>query len=65
MAKMTYEAAYDEAVEKARRLKMDVFIRKDAFGSFYTGLASRNDNDYAVAEIVTPSSPRIERKGGK
>ena len=52
--------ARQNAVLKAKRLNMDMAIRRvKEYGKdgFNVTIASRNDSDYARAEIVTPSDP--------
>lgn len=56
-----YEEALAEARERASRSSLDVAIRRcKEFGrdGFNVGYASRNDSDYALAEIVTPDNAR-------
>ena len=59
-----YQDAYDEAQQRAVRLGIDQAIRKVKwYGKvrFCVASASRNDSDYARAEIVTPTDPRVGR----
>ena len=58
-----YHAAYHDAVETARLCRHDVTIRRvREYGrdGFNVSLACRNDSDYALAEIVTPTDPWTE-----
>ncbi len=55
-----WKEAYAAAVEYANFVRMDVAIRKvKEFGrtGFNINIASRNDSDYALAEIVHPGDP--------
>jgi len=56
----TWKEAHDAAVRKARLLGCDVAIRGvKEYGrlGYNINIASRNDSDYAKAEIVTPRDP--------
>lgn len=53
-----WKDAHDEATKLANHVKLDVAIRKvKEYGKvgYNVTLASRNDSDYALAEIVKPS----------
>jgi hypothetical protein len=55
-----WKDAHTAAVEYARDTQHDVALRRvREFGKtgFNISLASRNDSDYALAEIVTPTDP--------
>ena len=55
-----WKEAHAAAVEYANLVKMDVALRAvKQFGQsgFNISIASRNDSDYACAEIVHPSDP--------
>ncbi len=55
-----WKEAHAAAVEYANFVRMDVAIRKvKEFGrtGFNINIASHNDSDYAVAEIVRPGDP--------
>ncbi len=55
-----WKEAHAAAVAYARDTQHDVALRKvKEFGrtGFNISLASRNDSDYALAEIVTPNDP--------
>lgn len=53
-----YADAATEARKMATRLNLDVFIRYNKLFKYYwIGLASKNGNDYAMAEIVRPGEP--------
>lgn len=57
----TWQAAHAAAADKANRLQLDVALRAVKwYGKcgYTVTLASRNDSDYARAEIVHPGSPR-------
>ena len=59
-----YRDAYDEAQRRAVRLQIDQAIRVVKwYGKlrFCVACASRNDSDYARAEIVKPTDPRVAR----
>lgn len=56
----TWEKAHTEAQQRANTTGLDVAIRKvREFGcvGFNVAFASRNDSDYARAEIVKPEKP--------
>jgi hypothetical protein len=60
-----YQEAYNAAVELATSCNIDVAIRAvREYGKpgFNVAFASKNDSDYARAEIVTPKHPKT--KGG-
>ena len=55
-----WKEAHTFAVRYARQLHMDVALRKVRhYGKplFAVTLASRNDSDYVMAEIVRPGDP--------
>ena len=55
-----WKDAHTAAVIYAREINMDVAIRKvKEFGQtgYNVSIASRNDSDYALAEIVKPGDP--------
>ena len=55
-----WKEAHTAAVAYANDMKMDVALRKvKEFGKvgFNINIASRNDSDYATAEIVKPGDP--------
>jgi hypothetical protein len=57
----TWQEAHAEAAALATRTKLDVAIRAvREYGKlgFNVGFASKNDSDYARAEIVRPGDPR-------
>jgi hypothetical protein len=56
----TWQAAHAAAADKATRLNLDVALRAVKWygkRGFTVTLASRNDSDYARAEIIRPGSP--------
>lgn len=56
-----YHEARKQAQEYANEMQMDVYIRRQKeYGKdgYNIGLASRNDSDYAVAEIVQPTTKK-------
>lgn len=56
-----WKAAHAVAAEKATRLGLDVALRAVKWygkKGYTVTLASRNDSDYARAEIVRPGDPR-------
>jgi hypothetical protein len=57
----TYEEAFNEAVEKANRLNMDVGLMRDAFGGWSTFLLPHPKNRFGMelrCQVVTPGTPR-------
>lgn len=57
---VNWKDAHTYAATLATQCKLDVAIRKvKEFGvvGFNVGFASRNDSDYAMAEIVKPNTP--------
>ena len=63
-----YHEAYNAAVDKARSCGLDVairFVKEYGKAGYNVSFASRNDSDYARAEIVTPKHPRTLRAGEK
>ena len=58
--------AHDYAIQISTECQNDVAIRKvKEFGTnirYNVGFASRNDSDYAMAEIVRPNTPRTNLK---
>lgn len=56
-----WKEAHTEAQKRANEVGADVAIRKiSEFGKmgFNISFASRNDSDYALAEIVRPDAPK-------
>jgi hypothetical protein len=56
----TYEEAFNEAVETANRLNMDVGLMRNAFG-WSTFLLPRPENRMGAelrCQVVTPGTPR-------
>lgn len=59
---INYHDAYDAAQSRAKQYNMDVAIRKvKEYGKlgYNVSFASRNDSDYALAEIVTPTAIKM------
>ena len=58
---LDWHEAHAAAVDDANRLRLDIAIRAvKEYGKFgyNVSIASRNDSDYARAEIVHPGDPR-------
>ena len=56
--------AHRVAIDLANQFNHDVAIRKVRWygkTQYVVSLASRNDSDYAAAEIVTPNTPHTVR----
>ena len=63
----TWKEAHEFAQNRANFTGLDVAIRRvKEFGKvgYNVSFASRNDSDYARAEIVKPSNPRIMHQIG-
>ena len=63
-----YHEAYNAAVDMARSCHHDValrFVKEYGKAGYNLSFASRNDSDYARAEIVTPKHPKTLRSGEK
>jgi hypothetical protein len=57
----TYETAFNEAVDLADRVNMDVGLAKDAFGGWSLFLLPRPENrrgEELRCQVVTPGTPR-------
>lgn len=56
-----YEEAFNEAVETANRLNMDVGLMRNGFGGWSTFLLPRPENrrgEELRCQVVTPGTPR-------
>jgi hypothetical protein len=61
----TYAEAFNEAVEMANRLNMDVGLMRNAFGGWSTFLLPRPENRRGSelrCQVVMPGTPRTNIK---
>ena len=59
-----YQIARTEAQRMANGARIDVairFVREYGKDGYNVGYASRNDSDYARAEIVRPTATEVDR----